>query len=168
MHMEPGPRPTKQSASADFSDFQWLQCDACDQQRRVDNATFRLFHTDTWNSDAFARRRRELPAAFPILERRLCDWLMSLYSEQQADKENAVYHLCGEKIHGFLDQRDWLQRIGKEHARGFDELLAEHAARLRVTMAPVYAAHLSSWKAEDSGPRFYVRHALELHLCRTL
>ena len=31
MHMEPGPRPAKQSANAVSSEFQWLQCDTCDQ-----------------------------------------------------------------------------------------------------------------------------------------
>ena len=59
MQMEPGPRPATQLTGPSSSQFQWLQCDACDQQRRVDDATFRLFHNDTWNSDAFARRRRE-------------------------------------------------------------------------------------------------------------
>ena len=154
MQIELGLRSATQLTGSSSSQFQWLQCDACEQQRRVDNATFRLFHNDTWNGDAFARRRRELLAAFPILEHRLRDWLMHLHGEQNSDKDNAVHYLCGDKVNGFLDHRNWLQRIRREHARGFDELLAEEVVDLDVIMTTAYAQQLASWKEQDTGPQF--------------
>ena len=110
--MEPGPRPGTKPAGGVSSHFQWLQCDACDQQRRVDDATFHLFHNDTWNSDASARRRSKLLEALPLLECRLCDWLMHVHAEQRGEEDNAEDDLCVDTVDAFLEGRGWRERRG--------------------------------------------------------
>ena len=44
-----------------------MQCDSCKKSRRIDRATYFLYHTDTWFRESKAARRIELLAAVPAL-----------------------------------------------------------------------------------------------------
>ena len=154
MQMEPGPRAGGHAGST--PEFLWLQCDACDRQRRVDQATFDLFHNATWNADAKARRRQDLLEAHPTLERRLRTWLVDRHGAQQEDDDGTAQEgpVSIDDALAYLERCDLRSGVVDDHERAWVELLEQLCVETAVRVEPAVHDALCTFAADDKGPTF--------------